>query len=256
MISYQSSLKENDPHIELFDVVNGQLDHMPALEAILLELLPQYERYIPRMRTVAANHPEYDEGFVQHQWVCKLNGLYAGIIVFKYVISRNCGLGLDFAIRPQFRHYKLGPQNKRLAKLLIDLCLEQLYADARLHGRGKPIGLLVEVETAAGDYDPEGRLLKQYRRYGFLDLPVTYYEPPFIVDPYSETHTHQHLQDKDFYPMQLGVFPLDQPDLSSPTILKDLISAFLIDHYGMMESHWAVQEAFNSIASTPVPKEL
>lgn len=254
MIDYQQYLTPTDPDLVIYDVVDGRTAHLPALEHMITELMPQYVRYIPRMRMVAANRPDFELGAYHHQWVCQINGEYAAIIIFKHMIGRDCALGLDFAILPPFRRITFGTEQKRLAHLLLDLCLLQLEANAEKLGRPTPHGLLVEVEPPGTSlYDPQGKLLKQYRRYGIIELPVAYSEPPFIVDSADPAKTRDQLRDDEFYPMQLGLFPCHPQVTLTPAALTQLISAFLIDHYGMATNHWVVQRAFQSALPTPNP---
>lgn len=233
---YQTLIPTGQANLTLHNIVSGNTTYLPTLETILTDLMPQYAHYIPRIRKVAANAPDFETGFVQHQWLCLVDGEPAGIIIFKYVAQRACGLGLDFAIIPQYRHYQWGGQ--RLAYILLQLCLHQLQLDAEKHGRKPSLGLLVEVE-------PTGKLVAQYQRYGFLTLPINYHEPPFIIHTPTD---HGRLTDEAFLPMKLGIFP-SQPanHYQDAAVLKALIYAFLIDHYGMIDTHWSVQQAIQSI---------
>jgi GNAT superfamily N-acetyltransferase len=247
-IDYRAFLQPTDPALTLHEVAHGDLTHFQELGDILTEMMPQYAHYLGRIHAIAQHPPDFEPGFVHRQWLARLNGQPAGIIVFKSVLARGCGLGLDFAILPPYRTLELSG-GRRLAKFLLEMCLRQLTADADAHGRPHPMGLLVEVEPENGHRDPQGRLLQQYRKYGFVDLTVHYVEPPFIVQSADD---EARLTAGSFHPMRLGIFPntgITADHLHQPATLRHLVQAFLVDHYRLPPTHWAVQQALDSVGS-------
>nr|MBA3534558.1 hypothetical protein [Ardenticatenales bacterium] len=90
------------------------------------------------------------------------------------------------------------------------------------------------------------RLQARYHDYGFIDLPVDYFEPPTIEGyPLVSDVT---LQRDGFQRMELALFPMrEEPfDPSDPKGHQQVIFALLIDHYGLDETHWAVQQALRT----------
>lgn len=246
LIDYHTFLAPTDPALTLHEVADGDLTHFQDLADILTEMMPQYAHYLGRIQAIAQHAPDFEAGLVHRQWLARIDGQPAGIIVFKYVLARDCGLGLDFAILPNYRATEFA-NGRRLAHLLIELCLAQLTADAARHGRATPMGLVVEVEPENGHRDPQGKLLKQYRKYGFVDLAVQYVEPPFIV---QGSEDEARLADYPFYPMRLGIFPnVAAEQIHAPATLRHLVQAFLVDHYHLPPTHWAVQQALDSVVS-------
>jgi hypothetical protein len=126
-----------------------------------------------------------------------------------------------------------------------------LEFDASCHGHPSPLGLVVEVETAASTADPALKksrlgLLERYREYGFLPLPVTYYEPAHVRNPDIGQSLSQ--VTKNAQPMQLlMLFLQDQERSSCPDLLGQVVDALLIEHYGLPEDDWIVRQARESI---------
>ncbi len=224
---------------EIQDIVDGNTRYLDDLITLYSRLFPGYERYVAVMRRRAARPSRAVPPFIEHQWLALVNGQPAGMVVFKYNQKRNCGLGLDLGVHPDFRviTYK---GHTRLAKLLIDLRHEQLILDASSLGDPMPIGSLVEVES------PD--VVAQFRKYGMQQLPVKYVEPPAPEDA-LELMDRREVDETAYKPMHLGIYPIDRErfDPKDPAQLSDLIRAYLVDHYGLPETHWAVRAALQSI---------
>jgi hypothetical protein len=92
--------------------------------------------------------------------------------------------------------------------------------------------------------------VERYREYGFVDLALDYAEPVFPDDaevtdgPADPAHMV-------FKPAQVGVFPVTGGgfDPADAEAVSQFIRAFLVDHYGLPETHWAVQRAVQSITA-------
>lgn len=225
--------------LEIHDVVNGNVDHLDELIDLYLELFPDYARYIPVMRRRAEQHINADSLMVVHQWLATINNQAAGMLVFKYNINHNCGIGLDLAVREKFREIKFQNYN-RLAHLLIDLRQEQIEQDAIACGNSAVLGVVVEVESR--------KLLDTFEKYGMIELDVNYQEPPAPenVKPLINANALGSVQYK---PMVLGVYPMstDVHNVRNSKVLKEFIQALLVDHYGLSEDHQVVIDALKSI---------
>ena len=233
----------------IHDLIGGNVDRLDAMLALFVEMFPQYTHYADRIRHTAERPNGFDPGVIHHQWLADVEGQAAGMVVFKYLPERRCGLGIDLAVRPAFRKRKFSRYD-RLSELLNKCSLDQLEADALAAGDPTPFGKVVEVETPESTDDEQlkqrrAHLIERYRSFGMIQLPMKYCEPPYILGlgakeiPAKET----------FHPMQLGVFPIDGGgfDPHDPTVLADCVLAFLVDHYRLPADHWAVQRALDSI---------
>lgn len=224
-------------HLQRHEVTGGNPDRLEALLSLYRQMLPQYTQYLDVMRQRALRQQDSAIGPVEHQWLFELDGAPVGMTVFKYLPRRDCGLGLDLAVLPEFRdfrHSSLG----QLGEMINRLSLWQLAQDSAAAGRTAPYGLLAEVESE--------RLVAHYtRRYGFVQLPITYHEPPRVQAQGQAAEFKR----EAFREMFLGIFPSDgrSANLTEPATLINLVSALLIDHYQLPDNHWAVRAAVHSI---------
>lgn len=229
------------PGLELtiHEVLGGDADDLESLLTIHQDLFPQYGYYRPFMRERAQEPPDADPRFVEHWWLLRINGEAAAVRFFKYVPHRHCGCALAIGIKPEFRPYTLG-RYRRFSEAILLGSIRQLKTDAKAAGRPTPVGMVTEIESYLR--------LRYYREYGYVRLPLDYLEPSFT--PEAEPHLEEDERAEiKFRPIELGILPLaGSPfDLSDPRVLNDVVSALLIDHYGLDEDHWAVIRARKSI---------
>ncbi|HEY9647296.1 MAG TPA: hypothetical protein V6C88_13040 [Chroococcidiopsis sp.] len=203
-----------------------------AMLNLYAEFFPQYAQYVPRMRRRAQFSSVHNPKFVSHYWLIEVNGQPAGLRTFRYVRSRHCGLAHSFVIHPHYRHHSV--DGLRLSLFVVKSCLQQVINDA-LEAQEDPVyGMINEVEA--------DRLMKHYSTYGIVELPVQYVEPIF---PSSDAGYEAAV----LSPMHLGFLPAPGQDAIAlqPHHLRDFVLAFLVDHYGLPESHPAVQSSLQSI---------
>jgi hypothetical protein len=88
----------------------------------------------------------------------------------------------------------------------------------------------------SGPKSDESRLhlLERYREYGFVPLPVNYHEPAFL----------RKIPAENAQPMQLYFLAIHS---DYTNILHDIVDSLLIDHYGLTQDDWIVQQARKSI---------
>lgn len=231
-----------DIKVVIKEAIGGDPSSQESLIKLHKEFFPQYDQYLPYMEKRLLLPPIDGYGNIEHWWVLEYDKHPIGFIMFKYVSRRDCSLGLLIAVKPAYRKLSVG-QSKTLADYLIKASLVQLKQDARSVGRSIPVGMVVEVETA--------RLLQVYREYGFIELPVDYWSPPYIQG--EKTFENREELDKlEYLKSILGIFPLEEAydDLSDPKIISKLILAFLVDHYHLPEDHSAVCRILESIRRT------
>lgn len=225
---------------EIQEIVNGRTRYLDDLIELYLQLFPGYGRYVAVMRRRANRPQDTTPPFLEHQWLALVNGQPAAMTVFKYNYKRNCGLGLDLGVHPDFRIISHSGYTS-LARLMIELRHKQLLMDAKSLGMSLPLGSLVEVESP--------KVVARFKEYGMLLLPVKYYEPPAPEDA-LEIIGRQEIEKTGFTPMHLGIYPIDREAYNPKDAdqLSMFVKAYLMDHYGLPESHWAVQESLQSIS--------
>lgn len=226
---------------EIQEIVDGNTHYLEDLIDLYLKLFPGYARYVAIMRRRAVLPQNTQPPFREHQWLALIHGRPAAMAVFKYNQRRRCGLGLDLAVDPAFRTVSYRGYT-RLAKLMIDLRHEQLVLDAKSFGDALPLGSLAEVESP--------KTVARFQEYGMELLPIRYHEPP-APEHLLDLIDQQEVEKTGFNPMHLGIYPIDRRDYNPKNVgqLSDFVRAYLIDHYGLSENHWAVQEALQSIST-------
>jgi hypothetical protein len=242
------SIETPHPGLTIREVLGGSPRDLDDMITVHLELFPQFESYVPYMHERAKQPPDAEPGFVEHWWLARIDDEPAGVRYFKYVPRRNCGLSLGIAIRKKFRRLTFGEHYGRFSKLLTLASLEQLRADALAAGDPIPIGIVAEME---------GYLHKRYAEYDFIEFSIDYNEPsstPDASEARGETPDYDNLS---FRWIQLGLFKLADTsfDPYNLEMLDNMVLAFLVDHYGLPEDHWAVQRALDSIREMPEVRE-
>jgi GNAT superfamily N-acetyltransferase len=227
-------------NIILHDLVGGNVAHLDALLAVFAECFPRYAAAAPRLAQKARRPANANPHFLAHQWLAEVDGQAAGMFSFKYAPGRDIGLAVYLAVRPVWR--SLQADGLPLSAWLIQSGQRQLGADAVAAGRPVPAGLFFEVEP--------DRLVARYRKFGFVELPVEYYEPHYARPRAGPSETTDGDQ-VSFIRTHFGVFPIagapDNP--TGPGVVTNAVLAFMVDHYGLPKTHWAVAGAVASIAS-------
>jgi hypothetical protein len=226
-------------NVILHDLIGGNVARLDSLLAIFAECFPQYAAAAPRLAQKAHRPADANPHFIAHQWLAEVGDQAAGMFSFKYAPGRDLGLAVYLAVRLSWR--SLCVDGLQLSTWLIQSGLRQLEADAAAVGRPVPAGLFFEVEP--------DRLVARYREFGFVELPVEYNEPRYTqprAGPSEPTDGDQ----VSFQRTHFGVFPIggaaDNP--TGPGVVTNAVLAFMVDHYGLPETHWAVLRALTSLA--------
>ena len=238
-------------NVILHDLVGGNVARLDALLAVFAECFPQYAASAPRLAQKAQRPADAPPRFIAHQWLAEVDGQAAGMFSFKYAPGRDLGLAIYLAVRPAWRSLPTLAGTSQgsglpLSTWLIQSGLRQLTADAAAAGRPVPAGIFFEVEP--------DRLVARYREFGFVELPVKYFEPRYAqprTGPSEPTDAGQ----VAFQRTHFGFFPTGgAPDnLAGPGVVTNAVLAFMVDHYGLPETHWAVARALASIAGPVSP---
>lgn len=207
--------------VQLYDLIGGNTEKLDAFLRLFRETFPQYAQTAPRLAEKAARPANANPRFIAHQWLLEIDGVPAGLCSFKYSPFRHLGMVVFISVAPQFRHEQL--DGKRISEWLIANCTEQIRQDARRLGRPAPDGLVLEVEPP--------RLVERYRQFGFVTLPVDYWEPIFLQPRQGSAPTD--LDRVSFQPRFLGAFPIG---VSSSALLtrafqERVIAMLACDHY-------------------------
>lgn len=225
---------QNDVNIyEL--LASDDTERLEEMLVLYAQLFPEYAHYVPRMRRRAKFPSEKRKGHFAHYWLLEHRGLPIGLTTFRYVVERECGLGVSFAINAEARAIRVGKQ--RLSTFIISKIMEQLQEDAARSKTGLH-GLVTEVEHR--------NLMEHYKKMGMLELPMHYYEP--IYPPEQDGDDKQsNIENIAFIPVILAITPNGEIELSKP-LLKEFAEAFLVDHYELPREHIMVQKTLKSIA--------
>ena len=215
-------------------LASGDEERLDAMFALYAEFFPEYAHYVPRMRRRAVFEPDKRDGHIAHYWLFEYEGKPVGLTTFRYIVERECGLGVSFAIHTDARSIRIGQQ--RLSAFVISRIMKQLRDDAARTDT-KLYGLVTEVEHRG--------LMEHYKKMGMLELPMRYYEP--IYTPEEDDEDLQSRIDKlSFMPVILAITPNGELELTKP-LLKKFAEAFLIDHYELPRSHPMLQKTLQSI---------
>jgi hypothetical protein len=223
--------------LEIYDIIGGRnLEHLEDFLRVYSEYLPQYIRYEPLMRQRAHQPVDVNALYHWHQWLVRQAGQPVAMLTFVLNRKRNMGIFLDFIVIPEARaiHYQ---GYTRMAGLLLALIWEQLKLDAQADGLPIPIGMIAEVGHIS--------LVERYKQYGFVELPIEYYEPPYtpglaeVIDP---AELERQIGYRRLYP---GVFvvPGGQFDPADPAMILRVVEMLLFDHYHLPPDHWIVRTA-------------
>lgn len=229
--------------VRIYDVIGGQnTEYLDALLNLYREFFPAYIPVLSKVREKALLPANSDPRFINHQWVAVLEGEPVGFVSFKFAVRHNLGLALSLAVHRAYRSLAWG-EYRRFSDFLHTQMMKQQELDSAM-GELPPLpGVVAEVEKITGPNDPRVRLHEHYKEYGAVPLPITYHEPDSARNLSTPTEENMH-------PMQLYIFPVhvrQADDLRSADMLERVINAFLVDHYGLAENHWIVQQARKSI---------
>lgn len=230
-------------NLRIYDVIDSRnSEYLDALVDLYREFFPPYIPVLSRVREKARLPANADPRFIRHQWVAVLEGDPIGFVTFKFAVRHNLGLALSLAVRREYRSLAWG-EYRRFSHFLHSQMLKQQEIDSSMCGLPPLPGVVAEVEKITSPNDPRARLHEHYREYDAVALPITYHEPDSARNLSAPTEGNAH-------PMQLYLFPVhikQAEDLLSAAMLERVINSFLVDHYGLPEDHWIVQQARQSI---------
>lgn len=246
IMSLYSFFDTPNGNIYIHDVINGDVEYLEALLDLYREFFPQYLSALPDIRERAFLPANVDARFIRHQWVIVFNGLPVALVSFRYAIRQRLGLCFSIAIRPDYRSLAWDGY-RRLSDFLFQQVVKQLEVDIATSGDSTLLGLVVEVEMVSSQ-KPYLHLFARYEEYGFLPLPIAYYEPAFVRGNADDPSLLGALQGAQ--PMQLYMLPTCsemQVYLQRIRLLNSVVDALLLDHYGLAENHEIVKQARKSI---------
>lgn len=217
---------------------SGDINRIDSMLGLYARLFPKYEHYVPRMRRRTQFGSEHRPGHIVHYWLVEVDGQPAGLRTFRYIRGRHCGLAHALAIDPAYREVLVN--EKKLAVYVIYECLRQVICDAQERRDSPLLGMVNEVEP--------DRLMEHYTRNGLVQLPVKYMEPIFPPEAAGKSR-EEVLSGIVFSPMHMGFLPNPMAGVKEYTrpIISDFVLAFLVDHYGLPESHPMIRRVLNTI---------
>lgn len=230
-------------NLKIYDLTHSQEhDRIQSMLMVYRELMPDYGYYEPRM--IHGIQQTYDVRPNLHRfyWYSEVDDEPAGLIQFEYVPGQDVGLVMDMAVLPPYRQMDFGT-GYRFNYLQVREAANFLKDHALRLGRPKPYGLGNEIA-----HDAIFNLTVNV--YHNIPIPTHYKEPPYVE--YDKHLLDQSiLEETQFRPMHLGLFPLEfeneTRNLHQASVYKNVIHAFLIDHYGLATDHWAYQESIREV---------
>jgi len=223
------SLVFSQEGVEIYELLgSGDCDRLDAMLALYAQYFSEYAHYVPRMRRRAQHPSEKREGQVAHYWLFEYEGKPVGLTTFRYIVKRECGLGVSFAVDTAAR--SICVNNQRFSAFVISQIMKQLKKDAARTDTGL-YGLVTEVEHRS--------LMEHYKKMGMLELPMQYFEP--VYPPENGDNLQSRIEKITFIPVILAVIPNGGFALNKP-MLTNFTEAFLIDHYELSKSHPMVKK--------------
>lgn len=210
--------------IDIVDVVDPRTDreHEDALGRIHLRHFPDHAHVVAEIAELRDTHDEDP----RHAWLLLRDGTPIGEVIFGVVARRETALMHFVVVDAEHRtDLPLG-----WFAHLIDAIEGAATADAHAQGAGLR-GILAEVEADA---------TARWVRTGFRVLDIDYREP------HHGMHWRSH-GEPTFFPMT-PVLKCTAAGATAPfgEVAAEAVSAFLLDHYGLEESHPAVRDALSA----------
>jgi hypothetical protein len=248
MMEYRamSAVKRQVADLVIYELSAGDMARISAMQTIFARLMPQYRHYATRLQRDIDFPGNAQSDLRHHVWLIEIAGASAAMCAFEYVRSQNVGLGMDIAVYPEFRSLRYG--DKPLARFILDEMVCQLALDAAEAGQTPAVPMGGEVDN--------GRLLARYIDYGFVTIPVPYYEPPDVsgtadILVYGDLpfDAEIHLEAMGYHRMTMGFFPPDHPDFKpvDPGLWRRLLEAFYIHHYHLSKQSLALKYGLETI---------
>ena len=91
--------------------------------------------------------------------------------------------------------------------------------------------------------------VQKYFRYGFIEFPIYYYEPPYTLELAEASDEKDDLDKIAFGRMRLGAFQIPGCvfEANDSNIIRTVLFALLVDHYCLPVDHWLSQKMFSEI---------
>lgn len=166
---------------------------------------------------------------IRHEWLLSVNGRPAGEFLFHTCLRRGIA---------QLHYVAMDPEGSAQLPLgwLADVTDTALaVSEAEAANRG------VELLGMAGEMFRTPRDFRRWRRKGFLILALDYREPLAGGDWWLRPH--------DFRGLTIGLRLTDAGKAAEPGLVLDaVLSAFLLDYYGLPADHPEVVRMFDEAA--------
>ncbi|MFN8371449.1 MAG: GNAT family N-acetyltransferase [Anaerolineae bacterium] len=248
-----STLQKQLGDFAIYELTHDDWRRMKSMIDVFTQLMPEYAHYVNRLEESTQKTGPDHADHLHHVWLIEVEDRPAGMAAFEYVRRWDAGLGMDIAIFPSYRQYRLD-DGRHIAHAILDSMVEGLQIDAQRYGKHRYIPMGGEVKYP--------RLMERFQSYGMIKLLVDYWEPPDVsgqadVKGYSgRPEEIEELRALGFQPMNLGIFiPKDvEFDIDDPEMWARVIRAFHIDHYQLQEDSRALQIALHSIKQLQLSK--
>ena len=232
--------------ISLLPAIQEHTANIEQLIALFVEIFPEDASYASYIRQSAAAATPDNLTAIIHQWLVTYRGEPIGFRLFNYLRRHNLGFSRYLGLTSAYRGLGIG-------RYLHEQTIKQLKKDAAGLNQPAPLGFCGEVDHPAGATTAAEKKRREeriaiYKRLGATLLDIDYYEPTAIqgVQIASDDRlSHVGAMHPDqmylyFVPFVAGFVPTKRQ-------MGKMITAVLVDNYGLDSDSWYVKNALKSL---------
>ncbi|MEM7115470.1 MAG: GNAT family N-acetyltransferase [Chloroflexota bacterium] len=239
--------KHFDPAaISLRPAIQEHTANIEQLIALFIEIFPEDASYADYIRRSAAAATPDNPTAIIHQWLVTYHDEPIGFRLFNYLRRYNLGFSRYLGLTSAYRGLGIG-------RYLHEQTIERLKQDAASLNQPAPLGFCGEVDhpagaTIAAEKKRREERIAIYQRLGATLLDIDYYEPTAIQgvqiasdDRLSNVGSMRPDQ------MYLYFVPFVAGFVPTKRQMGDMVTAVLVDNYGLAADSWYVKNALKSL---------
>ena len=232
--------------IERHNAIGTAPQLVEKLIELFVQIFPEDASYASYIRQSARDATPDNRLAIIHQWLVSYRGEWIGFRLFNYLRRYNLGFSRYLGLLPAYRGLGIG-------RYLHQQTIAQLKQDAAMLKQPVPIGFCGEVDHPVAANSATERQRREeriviYKRFGATLLPIDYYEPTAIQGVQIANDDRMEASgalapDR----MHLYFVPFQADFQPSTAQIGEMITAVLVDNYGLDPNSWYVQTALNSL---------